>query len=435
MYSTEKTRAFQKILKDNKNGSPVGVFSICSANKYVLISGMNEALKRNSLILIESTCNQVNQFGGYTGMTPFDFRKYVESIASVVGFPMNRVILGGDHLGPYPWRNLPGAKAMQYSEQMVQDYAKAGYRKIHLDASMYCADDDLSKPLGKELSAKRAARLCQVIESTLSVEDETLKPVYVIGTEVPIPGGQQEIEENIKVTSVEDVDETIAIHRNEFHQAGLAAAWERVIAVVVQPGVEFNESEIINYDNRKTQLLKQYIQSVPGMVYEAHSTDYQSKENLSRMVEDHFAILKVGPALTFAYREALIGLVHIEELLADAEKITERSDLLHAIKQAMAENPAEWEKYLPNNEDLELAKIFSYSDRIRYYWGNPRVQVALEKLLNNLRGNSMPVPVVRQYFPLQYEHIREGQINNTPGDIIVDHIGEEIAKYSEACGL
>ncbi|MEN6623745.1 MAG: class II D-tagatose-bisphosphate aldolase, non-catalytic subunit, partial [Smithella sp.] len=176
-------------------------------------------------------------------------------------------------------------------------------------------------------------------------------------------------------------------------------------------------------------------QAVPGMVYEAHSTDYQSQENLSRMVEDHFAILKVGPALTFAYREALIGLIHIEELLADAEKIAERSDLLRTIKQVMVENPAEWEKYLPDNEDLELAKIFSYSDRIRYYWGNPRIQAALEKLLNNLRGTTIPIPVIRQYFPLQYEHIREGRINNTPGDIIVDHIREEIIKYSDACNL
>ena len=63
-------------------------------------------------MLIEATCNQVNQDGGYTGMTPADFRAFVEGIADRVGFARERLILGGDHLGPNPWRSLPAAEAL-----------------------------------------------------------------------------------------------------------------------------------------------------------------------------------------------------------------------------------------------------------------------------------------------------------------------------------
>ena len=63
-------------------------------------------------LLIEATCNQVNQDGGYTGMTPADFRRFVEGIAARTGFPADRLMLGGDHLGPNPWKSLPADQAM-----------------------------------------------------------------------------------------------------------------------------------------------------------------------------------------------------------------------------------------------------------------------------------------------------------------------------------
>lgn len=429
----ERKCNLQDTLQKNKSGVPVGLFSICSANQYVIEAGMIEAFKNHSFVLIEATCNQVNQFGGYTGMTPLDFRRYVESIASKVGLDIDQVILGGDHLGPYPWRNMPADIAMKNSEQMVMDYAIAGYRKIHLDASMHCADDDPAKPLSKVCAAQRAVRMCRVIESKFSNQTVAVKPVYVIGTEVPIPGGQQDAEENIQITTIEDLDETISIHRNEFIKAGLESAWDRVVAVVVQPGVEFNENGIIEYDDKKSVNLKRYIKSIPGIVYEAHSTDYQTVDNLKKLVRDHFAILKVGPALTYNFREALIGLIHIEEHLVAAGIIDTRSNLLDTIKQVMSNNPKDWEDYLPKNQHLEIAKIFSYSDRIRYYWTDDDIRKSLGRLLKNLTRATIPLPMIKQYFPCQYWLIRDGLLKNTPEDIILNHIGEVITMYSQAC--
>lgn len=417
----------------NKAGIPVGVFSICSSNPFVIKAGMKRALEDDSPVLIESTCNQVNQFGGYSGMKPGDFRHYVEEIARQVGFPLERILLGGDHLGPFPWAKELSETAMNYAGVMVHEYVMAGYQKIHLDASMYCADDDHSKPLSKQLSVQRAVRMCRGIEAGLASCDEEEKPLYVIGTEVPSPGGQQEINDTVQVSTVEDTKETIAMHKEEFYKAGLASAWERVIAVVVQPGVEFNEKGVIDYNDSKTGELKNYIESVPRITYEAHSTDYQTVDHLQKLVRDHFAILKVGPALTFAYREALLGLLHIEEQLATTGRIKDTSRLLTTIRQVMKAHPVNWQSYLPRDENLELAKIFSYSDRVRYYWPDVKIQSSVDRLMQNLKQIDIPLQLVSQYFPHQYERIREGLLENTPEELILDHIGREIAKYSKAC--
>ena len=426
---------FQKIISENKKTGTIGIPSICSANPYVIQAAMKVAVQKNTFVLIESTCNQVNQYRGYSGMNPQEFINYVEEIAGNMQLPNDRLIFGGDHLGPYPWRDLSVVEAMNNANDMVIAYAAAGYQKFHLDTSMHCADDDPSKPLSKEEIAERAVRLSQAIETATINELHHKKPVYVIGTEVPVPGGQQEKEESLHVTSEADVEETISVHKLAFHRAGLNDAWQRVIAIVVQPGVEFNEDGIIEFDQEKTKDLHSFIGSIPGLIYEAHSTDYQTPENLKRLVENHFAILKVGPALTFAFREAMIGLVHIEEFLMKNGLVERGSCLLANINKIMDENPTEWEKYLLVNDYLGLARIFSYSDRIRYYWPTPRVQESIATLISNIQSVTLPLPIIKQYFQLQYWRIREGKLNNEPVAIILDFIGDEIRKYYNSCGL
>ena len=89
------------------------------------------------------------------------------TIAERVGLPRDRILLGGDHLGPNAWQALPAEEAMARAEVMIADYVCAGFRKIHLDCSMSCADDPV--PLSDETVARRAARLCAVAERAICV--------------------------------------------------------------------------------------------------------------------------------------------------------------------------------------------------------------------------------------------------------------------------
>lgn len=411
-----------EIITAQKMGETRGITSICSAHPWVL----KTAMQMGGKVLIESTCNQVNQYGGYTGMTPADFVRFVHEIASENHFPHENVILGGDHLGPNVWQNESTELAMQKSAVMIRDYVRAGFQKIHLDCSMRLADDPEGM-VDPEISAQRTTFLAKVAED--SVEDGNPAPLYVIGTEVPTPGGAREHEEGIRVTEVEDVQHTIDITHREFIKEGLESTWERVIAVVVQPGVEFGDDFILDYDSQKSKELTHFIESQP-MVYEAHSTDYQTQAALSNLVRDHFAILKVGPALTFAFREAVFTLAMIENELFPEDR---RSNLINVLDDAMLKYPVHWKGYLHGNpEYLRYARKYSLSDRIRYYWSNSLVQAALEKMITNFREKPLPLSLLSQFSPQLFGYVRENK-NVSPEKLIVEKIREVLQKYRTAC--
>ena len=137
-------------------------------------------------------------------------------------------------------------------------------------------------------------------------------PVYVVGTEVPVPGGAQETLSELAVTEPRAALATVTAHRSAFIMNGLHGAWDRVVGLVVQPGVEFDHDRVIDYRSEKARHLSKCLDGLPNLVFEAHSTDYQTEGALRALVRDHFAILKVGPAVTFALREAIWALDRIE---------------------------------------------------------------------------------------------------------------------------
>ena len=429
---------FLQLMKDNKAGKDRGIYSICSAHPDVIRASMIQALEDGSIVLIESTSNQVDQFGGYTGMTPSEFVSYVKDLAGEVSFPEEKILLGGDHLGPNAWQNLPAEEAMKNARDLVEAYVKAGYQKIHLDASMYCADDegDWHKPLADEIVSRRAAELCAVAEATWEKYCQGRpKPVFIIGTEVPVPGGAQEEEETVTPTSSVDAARTIEVTKAAFAAKGLDDAWNRVIGVVVQPGVEFGDDQVFHYDSAAAADLSRMIEGTDQFVFEAHSTDYQSETGLTSLVKDHYCILKVGPWMTFAFREALFALADMEkELLGASDK--ELSRLKETLEEVMLEDPKYWKKYYPGSQAEQLFKRkYSFSDRSRYYWPDKRLSASIELLKENLDRKGIPLSMLSQYLPNQYDAVQEGKIALKTQDLIISRIRDVVGIYARACGL
>ncbi len=391
--------------------------------------------KENNLhVLIESTSNQVNQFGGYTGMKPKDFKDFVFKTAEELKFPQEKIILGGDHLGPNPWKDEVSQEAMEKAKRQVEEYVEAGYSKIHLDASMKLADDgDKNLQLDTEVVADRAAQLCRTAESAFNnLKEKNHKPFYIIGSDVPPPGGGTEYKD-IQITTPEEVDKTIELTKNAFCKYELEDAWNRVIAVVVQPGVEFSNYEVFEFCNEKAKELTRRIQDKENLAYEAHSTDFQKKDSLREMVENNFAILKVGPWLTYSFREAVFGLAKIEEELFLKIKSIQPSKIVELIEMQMKLEPKYWEKYYKGNEDEKsFDRKFSYSDRIRYYWSNKKINESLQRLIYNLSENKIPLTLISQYLPNQFRSIRENEIENKPKEIIYHKINEVLEIYNYA---
>lgn len=420
------------ILKRNA-GINAGIPSFCCANRFVIESIFDNAKDEDDYIIIEATSNQVNQDGGYTKMQPIDFYNFVYDIAKNTGFDCEKIILGGDHLGPLPWCDLPAEEAMKNAEKLVSLFVEAGYTKIHLDTSMRLGDDCLNRPLENEIIAKRGARLYRACEEAfkrrLAKFPDSIHPVYVIGSEVPIPGGGINLDKMV-ITSPDDFDKTIFAYKKVFKELYLDDAWENIIAVVVQPGVEFGNEGIHRYNRQDARSLCKSLRKYPDLVFEGHSTDYQLPESLREMVEDGIAILKVGPALTYSLREALFQLAMMEKELINNQQ---QSHFIELLDEEMIKNPKYWVKYYSGNElEKHLSRKYGFSDRSRYYMTLPVIDNSINKLISNLESTKIPLGLLKQYMPLQYVEVRDGLIELTPRNLIKRAIAHIVDDYNYA---
>lgn len=411
---------WRDLIEANRGGERRGIPSWCTAHPETLAAILRSYREDDDPVLIEATCNQVNQLGGYTGMTPVDFRRFVESLAREAGVATDRLILGGDHLGPNPWKGLPARQAMGRACEMIEAFVAAGFRKIHIDASMACADDT---GLSEATIAERGAELCAAAESVAGSENL----VYVIGTEVPIPGGELEPLDALAVTRPEAARRTVELHRAAFAARGVAGAMAKVIALVVQPGVDMGNHQVFGYDKARAAALSAAVTDLPNLVYEAHSTDFQTEAALGDLVATHFPILKVGPALTFAFREAVFALAAMENWLKPAAP----SGVVAALEQAMDAQPEHWRGYVAADDAQALTRWFGLSDRIRYYWPQPGVQAALARLYANVDAAAVPPGLVSQCVGDMLTGRREPTLSQR---VIGAKVGAVVARYRRASG-
>lgn len=427
-------------------GKNRGLYSVCSSNSFVVEAAVRRAAAYGRALLVEATANQVNQNGGYTGMKPADFAAWLQKLCAKYQVSSDYVVFGGDHLGPYPWRSLPAEEAMSRAGELVRLFVNAGARKIHLDASMILAGDreegrtiHEGRALDPRVAAARSARLCEVAESAFEElrrqKREAVPPVYIIGTEVPVPGGVQEEEETGSgrkaplPTRPEDFRSEVELVREAYFSLGLREAWRRVFAIVVQPGVEYDSNHVFVYDRPSAAALVAARAEYPELFFEGHSTDFQPDSALAALVEDGVCILKVGPALTFALREALFGL----DSIADELGVRQGPGLAIAVERSMRDNPGSWKDYYPPDSSLGFELKYSYSDRIRYYWRRPEVTVALDRLFESLRGRDIPAQLLSQYLP-RFGSVHAGDAGQIKVDEIpLDAVDDELARYDAAC--
>jgi D-tagatose-1,6-bisphosphate aldolase subunit GatZ/KbaZ len=411
------------------SGRVNGQVAVCSAHPRVLRAAATMAGRLGALLLIEATPNQVNLSGGYTGLTPAAFAADTRRLAAGCGVPPQRLVLGADHLGPYLWRRLPAAQAMAQAEALTRASVAAGYQKLHLDTGWGCADDPVGR-LPVELTARRAAALCRVAESTARHAHQK-PPLYVIGTEVPAPGGALAEDGTVAVTDPQHLRDELAAYEKAFRRAGTEPVWERVLAVVVQPGVDFGDTQAAAYRPEAAAALSAFHTHLPGaMIFEIHACDYQTPPALLQMVRDHFILLKIGPCLTYALRQALFDLARIEAALPELER---RSDLITVMEQLMLARPEYWQTdYRGSEQKLRDLRCNSLRDRIRYYWSDPRARQACDLLTHNLR-RPIARPLVHRFLPDLEDAVAAGTLIPTSRAVIQARIEAALTPYFQAC--
>ena len=330
---------------------------------------------------------------------------------------------------------------MDKAKELVRLFTLAGYTKIHLDTSMRLGSDSPSEDLKDETIARRGVELYKV---SLEAYEELLKenpkapmPSYIIGSEVPIPGGTQEAEDSIEVTKPDALIHTLEAYKKEFERQGVKEGFANVVAVVVQPGVEFGDNEVHVYDRNKAKDLCLVCENTPVM-FEGHSTDYQPKKALKEMVEDGVGILKVGPQLTFAFREAIFALSSIEEALLDKDGLIagrKPAKFPEILEELMLNNPADWEKHYHGSEyKKKIERKYSLSDRCRYYMSDKRIEEAIKILYENIDSADIQLGLLHQFMPVQCDRVIEGSLAFKADDLVVDYIKDVIKVYEYAVG-
>jgi D-tagatose-bisphosphate aldolase class II non-catalytic subunit len=203
-----------------------------------------------------------------------------------------------------------------------------------------------------------------------------------------------------------------------------------VTAIVVQPGVEFGVDRVTAYDPARARSLSEVLALQPGIVFEAHSTDYQSPDTLRTLVSDGFAILKVGPALTFALREALYGL---DKIALELDSSWREHSLQAAMERLMVGDPVNWVSYYSGGpQQQRLLRHYSYSDRIRYYWPQLEAKSVVDRLMRQLGRIAIPPVLISQFLPRSYEEVRDGRLAAHPQALVEDAIRHALEPYRAA---
>lgn len=375
----------RQIIARNRAGQAVAIPSVCSAHPDVVRAALLLAQALNRALVIEATSNQVNQDGGYSGLRPADFIRLVNDLADQTGTDRARVIFGGDHLGPQAWRRLPAAQAMARAHRMVADYVQAGFTKIHLDCSEGCAGEAAQLP--DAVTVPRAADLAR----TCAAHGRDL--LYVVGTEVPPPGGARPDDLARDHGDIPPTAPAAAAATLDAHMAAFAAIGE-IGGLVVQPGVEFSPMQVHHLPLTRDPGLRSAIAHHPGVTLEAHSTDYQHAAAYPRLAELGFGFQKVGPALTFAWRQAIYALDGLREMAGWGPALVRP-----AMEALMLAQPGRWQgHYRGSPAEQRLMRHFGLADRIRYYWPQAAAQRAVAALIDDLAPRTLPAPLLWQAF-------------------------------------
>ena len=114
--------------------------------------------------------------------------------------------------------------------------------------------------------------------------------------------------------------------------------------------------------------------------------------------------------------------------------LSERARLVETMEAVMLAHPSDWQKYYHGTPgEQRLLRVYSYSDRLRYYWKFPEVEAAVKRLVHNLEKTSVPQTLLSQHCPQQYETVRAGRLKNEPKELVIANIMAVLDVYSKAC--
>ena len=210
---------------------------------------------------------------------------------------------------------------------------------------------------------------------------------------------------------------------------------ERILAVRLDIGRGHDGETVFPFSKAVFEdVLDQSNDHFPNLLGAEH-IDHQPRSVLNALIKAHFAYMRVGSEFTYVMREAIFSLAMMENETLQGKPGVYLSNLMVELDKAMQFSPDQWSAYYQGNgfEQL-LSRKYSLHDRSRFFWGEADVQEAWARLFQNLVSYPIPLTVLRQFMPDQYEHVIYGEIENTPEALVLDKLRGNIKRYATACG-
>ena len=352
------------------------IFAACPNSRAVIRASICAAKRNKGPIKFAATLNQVDQDGGYTGMTQKQFVETIRKEAERVNFT-GPVIIAIDHGGPWLRDNQRTEKwslqkTMNWVKKSFTDAIDAGYDLIDVDPTI-----DMELAEGEMISigvvVDRTVELIKHCE--IHRREWALPPVsYEVGTE-EVHGG---------LADLKVFREFFELMKQGLATVGLADVWP--CFVVGKVGTDLHTT-MFDPDTARTLT---GIAAEYGSLIKGHYTD--NVENPEGYPATGMGAANIGPEFTEREYDALEELDTLEQKMAGEGKIEEKSGMIASLWKAVIDS-GRWTKWVSGNESPD--DFASISDErqqwlvktgCRYIWEVPAVMAAREKLYQNLGG-------------------------------------------------
>lgn len=358
-------------------GRPSTLFAACPNSETVIKAALRSAKRANAPIKFAATLNQVDEDGGYTGLTQSEFVEMVKIEAEAISYE-GLIIVALDHGGPWlkdqhSIENWSLEETMTAVKKSLEAAIDAGYDFLHIDPTV-----DKTLPPGEIIPIERVAeRTIELIKHAENHRREKgIAPLgYEVGTE-EVHGG---------LANLEVFDRFLSLLKEGLEKEGLSEVWP--ILIVGKVGTDLHTT-VFDPEVAKTLAEKA---AKYGSFIKGHYTDYV--ENPEEYPLSGMGAANVGPEFTEEEYNALTQLAQLEDKLKE-EKLIARSSLILQVLEKEVYESKRWQKWLKGEEkgkdlyDLSPSRQkWLIKTGCRYIWAQPRVVASRTLLYRNLEQN------------------------------------------------
>jgi len=204
-----------------------------------------------------------------------------------------------------------------------------------------------------------------------------------------------------------DARRTLEHTRQAFAARGLGGRLGARDRAVVQPGVEFGDSVVFGYDRQGRQLSRN-LPAHPGMVYEAHSTDYQTASARARWWRI------TSPSQSRAVAHLCLPRSRFRPGSPRARMARRALGVPEALEAAMLANPAHWKGVLSGRRArAALRPAVQFQTTAAAITGPNRRCAPNSTPGGQSHRRAAAAHPADQYLPPQYERVCEGHVSKT----------------------